>query len=144
MPCRENRRTSVDEGLRKTFVKQFAALLFVCISAVAAAPVAASPQEQTNPEAPGMTLVPGGDFWMARVPFFIMHEIGWLQRDRLDDEPAHKVSVDAFYVDKYEVTNEDYKRFTDATKRKTPWHWAHGAFAKGEERIPVTNVDWQD
>jgi formylglycine-generating enzyme required for sulfatase activity len=125
-------------------VKKLVAVLILCLSLGAVAALAQSLQGPGNPEVPGMSLIPAGDYWMGRVHFFIMHEIGWLQRDRLDDEPAHKIHIDSFYIDKYEVSNEEYKRFADETKRETPWHWPHGNFTKGEERIPVTNVDWDD
>ena len=31
-----------------------------------------------------------------------------------DEKPRHSVYVDAFYMDKHEVTNAQYKRFIDA------------------------------
>jgi len=34
-----------------------------------------------------------------------------------DERPAHKVSVASFYIDKYEVSNAQYKKFCDATGR---------------------------
>jgi formylglycine-generating enzyme len=40
-----------------------------------------------------------------------------------DDEasrPAHKVMLSAFYIDKYEVTNSEYKEFCDATGKPYP------------------------
>lgn len=91
-----------------------------------------------------MSLVPAGDYWMGRTQFFLVDAIGWFERDRQDDTPAHKVDVDGFYIDKYEVTNQDYEKFANATNRKKPWHWAGGNIPKGEERVPVYNVTWFD
>ena len=34
--------------------------------------------------------------------------------------PAHKVTLDAFYIDKYPVTNSQYKSFIDANPRWRP------------------------
>ena len=48
----------------------------------------------------GMVLIPGGEFWMGRTHYFLIDEVGWLERDRRDDMPAHKVHIDAFYMDK--------------------------------------------
>ena len=35
-----------------------------------------------------------------------------------EDNPVHKVFVDSFYMDKYEVTNEQYLAFCQATGRR--------------------------
>jgi len=47
---------------------------------------------------------------MGRTHYFLIDEVGWLERDRRDDMPAHKTYIDSFYLDKYEVTNEEYAR----------------------------------
>ena len=65
--------------------------------------------------------------------------------ERWDDEsPEHINQTGAFYIDLYEVTNGDYKKFVDATKRKLPHHWAKGNIPKGKENHPVTYVSWFD
>ena len=57
------------------------------------------PQQPTPPA--GMVLIPAGDFKM-----------GSEDAEALPSEqPIHTVHVDAFYMDKYEVTNLDYKKF---------------------------------
>ncbi len=55
-----------------------------------------------------------------------------------------------FYMDKFPVTNLDFKKFLEAT-RYTPSdttnflkHWKNNAIAKGEENFPVVNVSWED
>jgi len=90
----------------------------------------------------GMALIPAGEFWMGRVHYFLIDEVGWLERDRRDDLPAHKVYVNAFFMDKYEVTNQEFARFLDATGSPKPWYWPAGKIAKGEERFPVHDVTW--
>ena len=91
---------------------------------------------------PNMSAIPAGDFWMGRVHFFLIDEVGWLERDRRDDLPAHRVYIDAFNMDKYETTNEEFARFAAATDASTPWYWVKGAVPKGEERFPVHDVTW--
>ena len=84
------------------------------------------------PQSPqGMAPIPAGEFWMGRTHFFLIDEVGWLERDRRDDLPAHKVSEDAFYLDKYEVTNEEYARFAEAAGKPKLWYWPGGKIPKG-------------
>jgi sulfatase modifying factor 1 len=49
-------------------------------------------------EIPGMVFVPAGEFIMGG-------EFG-----EMDEEPRHIVYLDSYYIDKYEVTNEEYDR----------------------------------
>jgi len=59
--------------------------------------------------------------------------------------PAHKVQIDAFYIGRYEVTNAQYKRYCDKTKRKYPLNpvWDSDYFL-GKPDYPVINVNWKD
>ncbi len=100
---------------------------------------------QAPAEAPGgMVLIPGGEYWMGRTHFFLIDEVGWAERDRRDDTPAHKVHVDPFYMDQYEVTNEDYAKFVEATGATKPWYWRDGKILSGEERFPLHDVNWHE
>ena len=71
----------------------------------------------------------------------------WMGADDHDDEekPRHRVYLDAFSIDRYEVTNELYKRFTEATGRAAP------RFSDRIDRNnlngasqPVVGVSWHD
>src|SRR5207237_2742597 len=83
-----------------------------------------------------MALIPAGEFWMGRVHYFLIDEVGWLERDRRDDLPAHKVYVNALYMDKYEVTNQEFARFLEATGGPRPWYWPAAKIATDAERFP--------
>lgn len=89
--------------------------------------------KDSNPIPPaGMVYVPGGEFTMGR-------------DDGLETEkPAHKVSVQAFFMDVYETTNEQYAEFIKATNRKPPRGWTNGKYPNGQEKFPVVGVDWND
>ncbi len=50
-----------------------------------------------------MVWVPGGTFLMGS------------NRHYAEEAPAHSVTVDGFWVDQYSVTNEDFRRFVEAT-----------------------------
>ena len=75
---------------------------------------AANNSNKTNsPAAPEkMVYVAGGEFMMGR-------DDGKSETEK----PAHKVSVQPFYMDVYETTNEQYAEFVKATNRKPPNEW---------------------
>ena len=60
------------------------------------------------------------------------------------ERPAHKVTVKPFFMDQYEVTNEDYAKFVKATANRAPSNWANGNYPDGAARKPVTGVTWDD
>lgn len=79
-----------------------------------------------------MILIPAGEFTMG-------------SNTRLPDEgPEHKVTLPAYYIDKYEVTNMQYKKFIDATGRKSPSHFKNRTWPPGKVDHPVTFVSWDD
>ena len=90
----------------------------------------------------GMVLIPAGKFWMGRTQTMWRDALDTVPRAKLDDRPANHIDVDAFYLDKYEVTNEDYGRFLKTTGGRPPWHWPEGKIPSGEERLAVSNVNW--
>jgi iron(II)-dependent oxidoreductase len=62
------------------------------------------------------------------------------------DNWLHKVYVDSFYIDKYEVTNSQYKEFCDSTGRRLPEFWNMDVYNSGPlfPDYPVTGVTWAD
>jgi formylglycine-generating enzyme required for sulfatase activity len=71
------------------------------------------PEAQLNPDstdtpaenapAPGMVRVPGGEFLMGS------------DRHYPEEAPAHRVRVDGFWMDRTPVTNQEFRRFVEAT-----------------------------
>ena len=79
---------------------------------------------------PEMVVIPGGSFRMGCVS----------GKDCEDVElPVHEVWVEAFELSKYEVTFEEYDRFTSAMSRD----WAADK-GWGRGRRPVIQVSWDD
>ena len=66
---------------------------------------------------PGMVLIPAGEFTM-----------GKNSANPTDWQPEHKVYVDAFYMDKYEVTNRQYYEFCTETNNPLPEFWGSPQF----------------
>ena len=60
-----------------------------------------------------MVLIPEGCFRMGWTP---LSNLDWPAGDLDEDEtPVHEVCLDAFYIDKYEVTNNQFMEFADST-----------------------------
>jgi eukaryotic-like serine/threonine-protein kinase len=58
--------------------------------------------------------------------------------------PMHEVKVGDFYLDKTEVSNQEYKKFLDATKQPPPAGWPDGKIPPGSELQPVTGITWTE
>ena len=56
-----------------------------------------------------------------------------------DEQPRHKVYLDAFYLDKYEVTAAQYRKFTQAVGASMPEQTSPAA-----DNNPVTQVSWDN
>lgn len=60
------------------------------------------------------------------------------------DRPQHKVSLNAYQIDKYPITNAQYARFVAASGYRPPLYWSKGKIPAGLELHPVTMVSWHD
>ena len=94
----------------------------------------------------GMVLIPAGEFRMGS------------NSEATNEKPVHSVYVDAFYMDKYEVTNAEYSEFLNAKGKHTEggimwYHIGQSAsrieYVSGEYRVktgyanhPVVEVSW--
>jgi eukaryotic-like serine/threonine-protein kinase len=84
-----------------------------------------------------MVLVPAGEFVMGNA------------EGGTDEQPVHRVYLDAFYIDVYEVTNRLYKQCVDAEKCKPPAifsSFTHSSYFGDSEfdNYPVTYIGWED
>ncbi len=95
-----------------------------------------------------MVLIPAGEFWMGIDKYdisFIVRKIGGEKNFHRNESPRHKVRVNTFYIDKYEVTNAQYKKFTTAAKPEVlPDDWENGTYPAGKDDFPVVYVTWND
>jgi len=102
------------------------------------------PSEIVGKDGAPMVLIPAGPFPMG-VP-------KWARDGGVDERPNHEVDLDAFYMDKYEVTNGRYLEFIHATGHRPPKHrtdqtknlWQGGLMPESIAPLPVINVDWFD
>jgi formylglycine-generating enzyme required for sulfatase activity len=77
-----------------------------------------------------MALVPAGEFTM-----------GSNMAD--DEKPVHHLYLNAFYMDKYEVTVGQYAKYLEVTDMDEPPDWSIMNHPQHQKR-PVVNVDWED
>ncbi|MCZ6678260.1 MAG: formylglycine-generating enzyme family protein, partial [Candidatus Poribacteria bacterium] len=90
-----------------------------------------------------MVLIPAGEFLMGS------------NDGSGDEKPVHTVYLDAFYIDKYEITNTQYKRFIDANSQwrrnriRSQYHggdylklWNGDNYPSGKGDYPVGHVSW--
>jgi formylglycine-generating enzyme len=61
----------------------------------------------------GMAWIPGGEFSMGAQDPPMMDDVG--MQATLDSRPIHRVYVDGFWMDKTDVTNEEFTKFVRAT-----------------------------
>ncbi len=60
------------------------------------------------------------------------------------NKPSQYVHVPNFFVDKHEVTNEEYQLFVEASGHRAPAHWTGGRIPTGQENDAVVNVSYND
>lgn len=112
-----------------------------------------------NARLAGMALIPGATFEMgqdaADIPK-LQERFGVRRAEMFSEEtPKHRVTIGAFYLDRTEVTNKQFKRFVDQNPEwqkeriaaeyhngKYLQHWNGNDFPAGQENYPVVFVSW--
>lgn len=72
----------------------------------------ASPAPAAAPD--GMVWIPGGEFSMGAAEPLDLQDVVGMQATR-DSRPVHRVSVEGFWMDRTEVTNDQFAAFAEAT-----------------------------
>ncbi len=105
-----------------------------------------------------MIFIPEGDTWIgddhARLRRHLSEiQIGDLRVSESDVNnlpgqwrvpEKRRVRVPGFHIDRYEVTNREYREFVAATGHVAPMTWSGNVPPTGDEEKPVTNVDHDD
>jgi sulfatase modifying factor 1 len=81
--------------------------------AAAFGPTISNTASAPAPSPQGMVWIPGGEFAMGAMDPPAVDEVGL--HAATDAGPIHRVYVDAFWMDKTDVTNEEFARFVKAT-----------------------------
>ena len=83
---------------------------------------------EIGPPPEGMVLVPAGSFIMGS--------------DEGDQQPPHTVYIDAFYLDRHEITNREYMLFVKETGHPKPPFYKDSDFNKPDQ--PVVGISYND
>ncbi len=85
----------------------------------------------------GTVLIPAGEFTMGsnkaentamERDANALNPFGFKDKLYVDEHPAHKVTLPAFRIDKFEVTNSQYLDFVTATRHNTPLAWTQNGY----------------
>ena len=120
-----------------------------------------------------MVLVPAGEFWMGSTEAEVERAIEECRTSGVTEEanckiwvrrelPRHRVMLDAFHIDKYEVTNAQFERFVRASEHQTvaeregtgrvgrtmmsgaTWRTPSGPGSTAPANHPVVQMAWPD
>lgn len=61
-----------------------------------------------------------------------------------NERPVVQVYVDAYEIDRFEVTNVQFQRYIEAMERPPPRYWNGNMYPEGSARLPVVGVSWTD
>jgi formylglycine-generating enzyme required for sulfatase activity len=98
----------------------------------------------------GMVLVPSGDFTMgsnkeANEAMWreanALNPYGFKDKLYVDEHPAHKVNLPSYYIDKYEVTNEQFRDFVIATQHSVPYNWPNNGYNLSKQLLASLPLD---
>jgi len=136
-------------------VLAFVVILSLGLVACGPTPTEAPPVPPTDtppPAPPGMVYVPAGEFIMGATEAEVDSALalcdefsegictrGWFK----NAQPQHRVYLDAFYIDKTEVTNAQYRKCAEAEACDTPRKTTYYDNADYAQH-PVVYVSWND
>jgi sulfatase modifying factor 1 len=90
------------------------------------------PAEIIGKDGAPMALIPAGEFTMGS------------DKGDDDEQPIHKVFLDSFYIDRFEVTNGRFAKFVEAIHSEPPWGFADKETPVLRPDQPVRWVNWMD
>ena len=108
-------------------------------------PNALSSQKSGKDGAP-MVLIPAGKFTMGSAQdqiYSFLKDFDGVPSDAFQAEiPERQITLDAYYIDQYEVSYRLYRQFVEATDRSVPKFWEDERYHQPDH--PVLGVTWYD
>ncbi|THJ19572.1 MAG: formylglycine-generating enzyme family protein [Nitrospira sp. CG24E] len=90
------------------------------------------PAELIGHDGVPMALIPAGEFMMGS------------DKGDDDEQPVHRVFLDSYYLDKFEVTNGQFAKFVEAIHSEPPWGFGDQETPVVHADRPVRWVNWMD
>lgn len=104
-----------------------------------------------------MVLIPAGEFLIgspeSEIEMLLKNNKTVSKDFFKSEQPQHSVYLENFYIDRYEVTNDQYQRFIESTGYAKPKYWhtapsfgSETPFPIGNQNLshPVVGVSWYD
>lgn len=143
----EDETTILEKSVRrwKYIALTFALAFLISLGSVFLVWQKSPPEPSRPPFVSEMAMIPAGEF-----------QRGSDDTEAGDDEqPVRMIYLDTFYIDRYEVTNAQYKQFVDANplwqKDRIPSeyhdgdylkHWEGNNYPESKENHPVVYISW--
>ncbi|MES1982052.1 MAG: formylglycine-generating enzyme family protein [Pseudomonadota bacterium] len=98
----------------------------------------------------GMELISSGSFTMGSNKEDLtnmsrdtnsLNSFGFNDKLYANEHPAHKITLPAFLMDKYEVTNAQYRAFTLATQHPMPNPWMQNGYSLSNELLAAVPIE---
>ena len=105
--------------------------------------------DDTNHNTPlyeDMTLVPAGIF-LSGLTSDQMQKLSdtyQINPDLFSNIPSREIELPAFLIDRFEVTNQQYREFTEATGYRPPLNWIISGYPEEQADHPVVGIDHAD
>ncbi len=99
---------------------------------------------QPAPAPNGMVLIPVGEFWMGSDEQDTegnQEAFGFREPMYLNERPKHPRTLPAYYIDQYEVRNEDYKYFIIETDSAPPPPWVQSGYNASKHRLATIPLE---
>lgn len=104
----------------------------------------AQPSQVRGDEKGVMVKIPAGKFLMGSNDVEkdnLRKDYGFVKPLYIDEAPQRSVNLDAFYIDKYEVTNEQYRAFVIAKNYQVPSGWWRNGYLLTDEILSQVELE---
>ena len=91
-----------------------------------------------------MVFIPAGNFVMGsdeKDTEGLQKRYGFSRPLFINEHPPHQQYVQAFWMDRFEVTNGDYKKFVQATNHPEPKLWIQNGYNVHDDKLRSAHVD---
>ncbi len=105
------------------------------------------PENKAIKQIPGMVYIGPGNAVIgtdASEEKDMSSSVGFRRKPYASEAPKHVVNVPGFYIDRYEVTFRQFKKFLDATHYPQPSLWRDSVDFEKLADYPVSAVTWND